>query len=259
MCMDLTRRHFLYALGAVALAGCSRSTTRNGVEYRVAPGDTLSTVSQRSGVPIAAIVASNDLRSRHLTPGQKLWLPGITSMPQAESGPARSLLPAAALNLVSRHEWGAQPLRENHDPMGRVTKITVHHTSEIPGMMERHDVDLVRAIQRYHQDHRHWADIGYHFLIGRKGEVYEGRPVQAQGAHVGGAKNRHNLGVSVIGDFQRNRPTSAQLASLETLLAQQQQRYRIPTHRVIGHRELAVTVCPGDNLFNWLTTWRGRA
>ena len=85
--------------------------------------------------------------------------------------------------IVSRSDWGAQPLKPNHDPMEGVTRITLHHTAEVPGMGAGGDAEAVRAIQRYHRDTKDWADIGYHWLIGRDGRVYEGRVPSAQGAH----------------------------------------------------------------------------
>ena len=123
-------------------------------------------------------------------------------------------------------------------------------------MTGRPDIDIVNAIQRYHQKTNGWADIGYHYLIGVDGRVYEGRTVAAQGAHVGGAKNRHNLGVSMIGDFEISEPNPVQLTTLRRFMGTMQQRYRIPNSQVFGHRDFGITVCPGKNLYQWLSAYK---
>jgi len=41
----------------------------------------------------------------------------------------------------------------------------------------------VQSIQRSHQTANGWADIGYHFLVGENGKVYEGRGWNREAAH----------------------------------------------------------------------------
>ena len=86
----------------------------------------------------------------------------------------------ARWTLVKREQWGAAALRANHDPMGAVARITLHHTDEHAGMRGRPDAEVVRAIQTYHQGQLGWADIGYHYLVGTDGRIYEGRALSAQ-------------------------------------------------------------------------------
>ena len=44
----------------------------------------------------------------------------------------------------------------------------------------------MKGIQDYHMDDRDWWDIGYNFLIGQDGRIYEGRGFTVQGAHCSG-------------------------------------------------------------------------
>ena len=44
-------------------------------------------------------------------------------------------------------------------------------------------IERVQWIQDFHQINRSWVDIGYHFLVGENGKVYEGRGWNRQGAH----------------------------------------------------------------------------
>ncbi|MHC5068229.1 MAG: LysM peptidoglycan-binding domain-containing protein, partial [Planctomycetota bacterium] len=122
-----------------------------GLWYTVQPGDTMRSISERCAVPPHRIVTVNDL-PRGLQPGLRLWLPGATRM-----APATSAAVPTGYRIVSRADWGAQALRPHHDPMNGISRITLHHTSEIPGMSARTDDELVQAIQRYHQDAQGWA------------------------------------------------------------------------------------------------------
>jgi len=261
MTSRMHRRDFVVAaLGTALLGGCGRRALGKGVHYEVAAGDSLSSIARRAEIPISSIVEANDLRSRHLEPGQRLLLPGTTRLPKA--GAAHSLEAqdvATPYRLVPRRQWGAKRLGPNHDPMHGIHKITLHHTAEIPGRMHQDDRELVKVIQRYHQSNLGWADIGYHYLIGRDGKVYEGRPLHAQGAHCGGSRNRHNLGIALIGDFHRHMPSRAQLAATESFVLDQLRRNRVHGRSLIAHREIGVTICPGDQFYEWFTGFRRQA
>lgn len=50
-------------------------------------------------------------------------------------------------------------------------------------------------------DTKHWNDIGYNFLIGEDGNVYEGRGWDVKGAH-SRPYNGKSIGICVIGDFE---------------------------------------------------------
>ena len=57
-------------------------------------------------------------------------------------------------------------------------------------------------------DTRKWSDIGYSFLIGGDGKIYEGRGWNKSGAHTQGF-NSQGYGVAFIGDFTSTNPTPA--------------------------------------------------
>jgi len=71
------------------------------------------------------------------------------------------------------------------------------------------------------------------------------------GAHVGGSFNIGKIGVCLVGNFQRKRPSLAQMRSLLKLVAFLQARCQIAASRVVGHYEVRgrkYTACPGRNL-----------
>ena len=62
-----------------------------------------------------------------------------------------------------------------------------------------------------------WWDIGYNFLVGEDGNVYEGRGWNNEGAHVRG-HNHNSLGIAIIGSFQNRRPNHAALYAATQLI-----------------------------------------
>ena len=113
-------------------------------------------------------------------------------------------------------------------------------------------IDLIR--QSHHSNG--WGDIGYHYIVDPFGQVWEGRPLMYQGAHVKD-QNVRNLGVLALGNFESQRPTSAQVSTLERFLVYQMRANRVPVTRVQTHRELASTLCPGRNMQYAMNQLRG--
>lgn len=150
---------------------------------------------------------------------------------------------------VTRAQWGARTTycSSTHTP----NRITIHHTvspNDGGDMAAR-----VRQIQAYHIDTRGWCDIGYHFLVGQDGKVYEGRKEQLIGAHVGG-HNTNNAGVSFIGTFTQVPPAETMFDAGGRIVKALSDTYGIPLdrNRVKGHREYKATACPGDQLYSRL-------
>jgi len=128
--------------------------------------------------------------------------------------------------------------------------IVIHHSATRSATLE--------AINRWHRETLHTADAGYHFIINngraegtRNGEILATPRWTNQRAgahcHVAGHPefNAQGIGICLVGHFNREQPTAAQMASLETLVAALAARYHIPLERVVGHGELKNTECPG--------------
>jgi peptidoglycan recognition protein len=243
----MERRQFLAGAGALFLAGCAGQGTREwaSVPWVEPDGPSLPPPSARN------VVAARP--PPPAAPAPYVARAPVAATPRAPVALARP--PAArgaAWTFVPRAAWGAEPLKGNHDPLGPVQRITLHHTDEHAGMRGRSDLEVVHAIQAYHRDTLGWADIGYHYLVGRDGRVYEGRALTAQGAHSGGANNRNNLGVSVIGNFSSGLPPAAQLEALASFLADRRTAYGLSGAALLGHRDFGATECPGNALYAWL-------
>jgi hypothetical protein len=146
-----------------------------------------------------------------------------------------------------RSAWGARSRNCSgaHSP----SKVTIHHT-ETPNNDSMSIEARLRQIQSYHIDVRGWCDIGYHFLVGRDGRVFQGRPETQIGAHVSGA-NTNNVGISFVGSFQTTAPPAAMLTAASTVMAALSTQYgiRLSASTVKGHRDQGSTDCPGDLLY----------
>ncbi len=148
-----------------------------------------------------------------------------------------------------------------------VRKVVVHHTGTDSG--ENLDsTDKVKAIYQYHTVTRGWGDIGYHYLIGRDGKIYEGR---AGGDYVVGGhvycNNIGTVGIALIGNFQEQEPSLEQLKSLSKLSLYLAQKYKLDltakewfhgseTYNLIGYKDIGATACPGLNLYAYLPKLR---
>ncbi|MFO0683840.1 MAG: N-acetylmuramoyl-L-alanine amidase [Sandaracinus sp.] len=159
------------------------------------------------------------------------------------------------LGIVTRSSWGAAATRCTTRDARRY-RMAVHYTDTPSANPDRQ----VRSIQRYHMDTRGWCDIGYHFLVGIDGRIFEGRPIELLGAHVSN-NNTGNIGVSFIGCFHSTgcgsmgptTPPDVMLDAGGRLLGTLSRLYGISLDRnaVRGHRDHAgaSTDCPGDYLY----------
>ena len=149
----------------------------------------------------------------------------------------------------------------------KIEKFVIHHTGEVIDET-RQPKELMRAIYAYHTLTRGWGDIGYNYVIDQKGNIYEGR---AGGAKIVGAHTAyHNVGsvgISLMGNFEVDDPTQAQLDVLTLLIADHAVRFKVDplrkssflgktSYNISGHKDVAEaghgTSCPGVKLWKKL-------
>lgn len=162
------------------------------------------------------------------------------------------------LDIIPRGNWSiCAPIVSRLEPMGQVTRITIHHEGmEVESVSSTSAVkEQLRKIQASHKERLHAGDIGYHFIIDCNGRVWEGRPIKYQGAHAGnGDANRGNIGIVLMGNFEVQKPTRAQLDSLRALTSYLMSKYHVTSSRLYTHREIRAkygigdTECPGRYL-----------
>ena len=114
--------------------------------------------------------------------------------------------------------------------------VVVHCTATRVGQ----DI-TVEDIHKWHLQ-RGFAGIGYHFMIGLDGTIYEGRPIDAVGAQVNG-HNSTSVGIVYVGGLNENgKPsdtrTEEQKASLLYIIGYIYEMYDT-VEKVVGHRDLS--------------------
>ena len=184
----------------------------------------------------------------------------------AESVPLRDKPPSMP-PIVSRSEWGARPLNLNApEEFGLFDAKTnpegvFYYPSDLRSVLNTivvHHTALSHAspaeIQELQMDGRGYADVAYHFLIDSDGTIYEGREINIRGAHVQ-SFNTGSVGVVLIGNFNKENPTQAQLDSLTKLV--DSLRYTYGIRYLAGHKDYPDqspdgTECPGANLYPFL-------
>ncbi len=153
-------------------------------------------------------------------------------------------------NLINRKNWQAQNPTEpyvKHIPK----RFTIHHTAaRYPQTIEDSFKEIL-FIQDYHQNAKEWIDIGYHLLIDPLGNIFEGRPVDAIGAHVKN-ENTGNIGISLMGYYHPPVSDTPTVKTFESFIAVGKyikDNYSIRISSFYAHRELGATDCPGDIIY----------
>jgi hypothetical protein len=129
------------------------------------------------------------------------------------------------------------------------TWIIIHHSDS--------DYGSAAIIDKWHRE-RGFDELGYHFVIGNGTNSGDGQievggrwTKQKWGAHDNALDNRYNIngiGICLVGNFDKSRPTAAQKQSLIRLVAYLARTYHISPDHILGHGDTKTTDCPGKNL-----------
>ncbi|XP_016840420.1 uncharacterized protein LOC100119638 isoform X5 [Nasonia vitripennis] len=160
--------------------------------------------------------------------------------------------------FVTRVEWGGRPANEPPDKLIQLPPlyVIIIHTVTRFCYTQAQCAPIVQEIQELHMDSWLWDDVGYNFMIGGDGLVYEGRGWDFEGAHTKGFNNR-SLSIALIGTFTRMEPTKAQLYATQKLLEYGVENGKIRNdYRLLAHRQCMETESPGEMLYNIIIKWK---
>lgn len=129
----------------------------------------------------------------------------------------------------------------------RIDEVVIHHSWRPTSAQYRGEA-TIDAIRDYHVNTRGWSDIGYHWLVGPDGQVFQGRKMGRSGAHVLN-RNAHTIGVCMIADFDAEDPQAwggwdETLRLVRALL----DRFKLPVGKIRFHREFQSKTCPGTRM-----------
>ncbi len=214
-------------------ASVSSAKTRlpaSRVKHIVQKGETVWSIARKYGVKTEEIIKANNLKKPdQISPGHELIVPGVVT---AE---ARRLKIASLCRLPR----GVRPRRWRY--------IIIHHSGTRVGN--------AAIFGRHHKRLGMKNGLAYHFVIGNGTRSGDGETEvggrwtkQLQGGHVRSSKmNEIAIGICLVGDFEKTHPTRRQMESVVSLVRYLVRRYNIPKSRVVGHRDVNSTDCPGKN------------
>lgn len=216
------RRKFLFQLAGVLCATPLVLAADDRI-YVVRKGDTLTHIAKRYGVTVKDLQRTNGLRGSLIKVGQRLRIPSSASMIQP-------IISATSRIKVNRSKW---------------KYIVAHHSATSQGSAASFDK----------VDRRHGMKNGlaYHFVIGNgKGTPDGGIEMgsrwkkQLHGGHVSKWEfNDHGIGICLVGNFEKTRPTSKQLASFKSLVTYLGDNLLRERYKFYVHKEINATLCPG--------------
>ena len=135
----------------------------------------------------------------------------------------------------------------------RITHVTLHHTGSSEPLHPHDDpVAKLRGLQSWGAAERNWWDVPYHFLLDLEGRIYEGRDWRFMGETNTTYDPAGHFLISVIGNYERQEPTEAQVAAIADLMAWAIAEFDLPLDRIGGHYDYASTGCPGRHLRRYL-------
>lgn len=144
------------------------------------------------------------------------------------------------MRIVSRAEWGAR--HDNGADFAPVpfSELWLHHSVTAA----RNGAATIRELEQIGEN-RFGSGISYTWLITPDGTVYEGHSVDRQGTHTGG-RNDIARAICFVGNYESDRPTTAQIASAGAVVRYVHSRGWYGHLRLSGgHRDLKATACPG--------------
>lgn len=199
---------------------------------------------------------------------------------------AEVLSKPGAPSVITRDKWKADEsvVRSAPTYASTVERAVVHHTSGSNAYSESQSAGIVRGILQYHAVTRGWSDIGYNFLVDKYGNIYEGRAGGVGrgviGAHAQGF-NSNTVGISTLGTYNAGAPSAAAQNAVASIIAWKSKLHgfdptgrssvtslgsnkypsgtKVTLNRVIGHRDVGHTDCPGDSYYPLLSKIAARA
>ncbi|HEX5958811.1 MAG TPA: peptidoglycan recognition family protein [Hyphomicrobiaceae bacterium] len=157
--------------------------------------------------------------------------------------------------IVPRFQWGAKPANVEMMTPQTPREIVIHHT----GTRQHPKLSLERKLRSLQSFSQHpgtvngrtkaaWGDLPYHFYIDATGRIGEGRDVGYAGDTNTAYSTANRIQIVMEGQFDDERPSTAQLDALDRLVAWLAARYRVPADKISGHNDHAPTACPGKHL-----------
>ena len=199
--------------------------------YTVRRGDSLSSIAAQHGVSTKKLAAMNGIRNANkIKIGQKLKVP--------IEGP----IELGKLSIANRRILDGIDIKTS-----KWRHIILHHTATNNG--------TAAGFDKVHRRRGMENGLAYHFLIGNGRGMGDGElhicdrwKRQIQGGHMSSTKlNEISIGVCLVGNFEKSKPSEKQMEQLEAVLSYLLEKTRVPLNRITTHTlaHKNHTLCPG--------------
>ncbi|XP_061399897.1 peptidoglycan recognition protein-like [Musca vetustissima] len=157
--------------------------------------------------------------------------------------------------IITRNCWSTIEPAEEHLYLEEPTEfVIICHTASNSSNDKLTNINIIQSIQAYHIG-LEYGDIGYNFLIGCDGNVYEGRGWGIVGAHTY-RHNKKSIGIAFIGNFMLKLPTEKALEACKKLLQiGVDGGHLAKDFKLMGHKQCICSESPGKKLFDEIKTW----
>ncbi|MBC2606886.1 LysM peptidoglycan-binding domain-containing protein [Pelagicoccus albus] len=206
------------------------------IDYTIRRGDSLSDIARDYGVALKTITSLNSISNpSRIKIGQVIKIPSHAGITTSRGAPQLSTSDLSALRKT----------RPNKD---KWRHIVIHHSASKSGS--------AKAFDRFHREERNMVNgLAYHFVIGNGNGMGDGELAigdrwkrQIQGGHLASyTLNQISIGICLVGDFSKTKPTAKQMATLEALVRYLMANTQVPVARVTTHTLIHPkhTLCPG--------------
>lgn len=150
--------------------------------------------------------------------------------------------------IHKRSEWGARAAKYVSALVpSKVKYIAIHWPGSVGKLPVEQIVKQLQGWQDWHMDGRKWSDIAYNEAVDQNGEVWTLRGDNKDGS----VKNMGGEVYSILAVYgSLDTMSDAMKRTIKERVAVAQKKY--PNAKVVGHRELRSTDCPGDVAYKWL-------
>lgn len=193
---------------------------------------------------------------------------------QREVEPVPPEFPVTPEGWIDVRNWLTKHPTKRYEErlLAAIDTVVIHHVGAVPKVGSGEE--LCECIANWHvwgktATKGEWPGIGYCFVITFGGQTFLTQDLHAVAFHVGEQHNRHCVGVCFEGCFMPGNtprePNRFQIAAARKLL--EDLKGHVAYKRVVRHRDLAQTECPGDTSAVWMRQlfpppeedWEGRA
>lgn len=154
--------------------------------------------------------------------------------------------------LYSRAHWGARSPIDT-DPLVHPTNFVIISHSVSPTCDSfRSCSNLVRGFQEWHFSEGFY-DIGYNFVIGGDGDIYEGRGWDVRNFH-----HWPSIGICFIGSFNKDELNDRMISAAKLLIEQAFNTSKISTDYILvgqNQTDPRLPLSPGNNVYRIIKLW----